>query len=139
MLNDYVAYYPILISNLTWSIKSSGGIDLKFNITNCTQNTIKYVYVTGYCLNAVEDRCHDEISGKTTWTVRCIGPIEPCPTSINNFYEREKSCVGSYHFENPIFYSHVARSIVFSSISIEYMDGKKTTLSEEILKKHRIR
>lgn len=135
-IREYKENNPFMVSNIYWYSNSVGGITVRLSITNCTQNTIKYVSFQGFFLNAVGDRCRNEIGGGTIWKARGVGPIGPCPTTIENHYERYRSCKASYEFDNLTFYSRVADSFRLSSVTIEYTNGSKMTLSGANLNKH---
>ena len=135
LIQMYKKSSPFLIHDISWNSNSAGGITVSLNITNCANQTIKYVTFQGYFLNAVGDRCRNEIGGNTTWKARGVGPIGPCPTTIDNCAERIEDCVGSYTFDNLTFYSRIANTFRLSSVTVEYMNGKKATLSGAELKK----
>ena len=90
----------------------------------------------GYFINAVGDRCRNEIGGSTTWKARGVGPIGPCPTTADNYYDRVKKCDASYNFDNLTFYTRVAHTFRLSSVTVEYTNGKNITLSGANLNKH---
>lgn len=135
-IQEYKENSPFIISYISWSSNSVGGITVYIDITNCTQNTIKYVTFQGYFLNAVGDRCRNEIGGGTMWKARGVGPIGPCPSTIANHYERYRSCEASYTFDNLTFYSRIVNKFKLSSVSVEYTNGRKITLSGANLNKH---
>lgn len=136
LIQIYKEHNPILITDITWSSNSVGGIEVEMKVTNCSQQTIKYITFQGYFENAVGDRCRNEIGGSSTWTGKGIGPIGPGPTSLENFEERMEECEGAYDFDNVSFYSRVAESFTLSSVTIQYMNGKTITLSGQNLRKH---
>lgn len=127
---------PFIISDIYWSANSVGGIEVSLSITNCTQQTIKYVTFQGYFMNAVGDKCWNEIGGGTVWKGRGIGPIGPCPSTIENTPVRFGNNKASYNFDNPTFYSRIADTFRLSSVTVEYTNGKKITLSGANLYKH---
>ena len=109
---------------------------MSLDITNCANQTIKYVTFQGYFLNAVGDKCRNEIGGSTIWKVRGVGPIGPSPTTIDNNYERIQKCKASYDFDDLTFYSRSANTFRLSSVTVEYTNGRKLTLSGANLDKH---
>lgn len=135
-INIYKKYSPFIISDISWTANSVGGIEVSLGITNCTGQTIKYVTFQGYFINAVGDRCRNEIGGSTTWKARGVGPIGPCPTTADNYYDRVKKCDASYNFDNLTFYTRVAHTFRLSSVTVEYTNGKNITLSGANLNKH---
>ena len=136
LIEKYKKLSPFIISDITWDTNSAGGIKVSMTITNCSQQTIKYVTFQGYFKNAVGDKCQNEIGGGTIWRARGVGPIGPCPSNIENCRERMYDCKGSYDFDNLTFYSRVADTFILSSVSIQYMNGKTITLSGTNLDKH---
>lgn len=123
---------PAFIEIFGWNMDSAGGIEVDITFTNCSPQKVKYVYFRGYFLNAVGDRCRNEITGSTEWKYRGVGPINPFPkTSDDSSYGHRHT----YFFSNPKFYSSIAHTFRLSSVTIEYMNGKKTTLSGAELKK----
>lgn len=123
---------PILVNLDEWSTDEVNGITLKVSVINCSMQTIKYITFQLRVFNAVMDPCHNELFGGSVMTFRGIGPIGP----------REKdggineNCTGQYNFDNPVFYSRLAKYLRFSSLTIEYMNGKKQVLTGQNLKAH---
>jgi hypothetical protein len=102
----------------------AGGNEVTIKFTNCGSLIIKYVYFTGYFLNAVGDKCRDEVSGSTVWKYTGVGPVSRIPNTPDRFGPYIK-----YFHSDPLFYSKNARKFRLSSVTIEYMNGKKTVLS----------
>lgn len=127
---------PFIISDISWSANSVGGIEVSLSITNCTGQTIKYVTFQGYFINAVGDKCRNDIGGNTIWKARGVGPIGPCPTTADNYYDRKNNCGAIYSFDDLTFYTRVARTFRLSSVTVEYTNGRKMTLSGANLNKH---
>lgn len=126
------ALSPAFIEIFGWSMDSAGGIEVDITFTNCSSQKVKYVYFRGYFLNAVGDKCRNEITRSTEWKYRGVGPIDPFPkTADDSSYGHRHT----YFFGNPRFYSSIADKFRLSSVTIEYMNGKKFTLSGAELKK----
>ena len=123
---------PAFIEMRGWNMDSAGGIAVDMRFTNCSSQKVKYVYFKGYFLNAVGDKCRNDINGSTEWKYRGVGPISPLP---NTPEEMGYAHVESWHFGNPLFYSTIAVKFRLSSVTIEYMNGKKTVLSGAELNK----
>ena len=102
----------------------AGGNEVTIKFTNCGSLKIKYVYFTGYFLNAVGDKCRDEVSGSTVWKYTGVGPVSRIPNTPDRFGSYIK-----YFHSDPLFYSKNARKFRLSSVTIEYMNGKKIVLS----------
>lgn len=123
---------PAIIKVGGWNMDSAGGIVVDITFTNCTSQKVKYVYFRGYFLNAVGDKCRNDITGSTEWKYRGVGPIDIMPKQLQkNYYPN----VEFWRFGNPKFYSSIAHTFRLSSVTIEYMNGKKTTLAGAELKK----
>ena len=123
---------PAFIHVSGWDMDSAGGITVNIGFTNCSSQTVKYVYFRGYFLNAVGDKCRNEITGSIEWRYRGVGPLNPLPkTREDNKYDH----ADFWNFGNPKFYASTAHTFRLSSVTIEYMNGKKTTLSGAELKK----
>lgn len=117
---------PAFIEMRGWNMDSAGGIAVDIRFTNCSSQEVKYVYFRGYFLNAVGDKCRNDITGSTEWKYRGVGPISPLPKTPE---EMGYAHIESWHFGNPLFYSTIAVRFRLSSVTIEYMNGKKTVLS----------
>ena len=135
-IGTYKKNTPFIISDISWTANSVGGIEVSLSITNCTGQTIKYVTFQGYFINAVGDRCRNDIGGSTTWKARGVGPIGPCPTTADNYYDRKNNCGARYSFDDLTFYTRVAHTFRLSSVTVEYINGRKVTLSGSNLNKH---
>lgn len=123
---------PAIIKVGGWYRDSANGIEVDITFTNCTSQKVKYVYFRGYFLNAVGDKCRNDITRSTEWKYRGVGPIDAMPKELQkNYYPN----VEFWRFGNPKFYSSIAHTFRLSSVTIEYMNGKKTTLSGAELKK----
>lgn len=123
---------PAFIEMTGWNMDSAGGIAVNIRFTNCSSQKVKYVYFRGYFLNAVGDKCRNNITGSTEWKYRGVGPISPLPKTPE---EMGYAHMESWHFGNPLFYSTIAVRFRLSSVTIEYMNGKKTVLSGAELNK----
>ncbi|MDE6013114.1 MAG: hypothetical protein K2G91_10360 [Prevotella sp.] len=135
-IQKYKENQPFIIDEIFWSSNSVGGLYVSLDFQNCTNLTVKYVTFQGYFLNAVGDKCRNEIEGSTIWKARAVGLIGPCPTTIDNHYERLQKCKMSYDFDNPTFYSKIANTFRLSTVTVEYTNGKKIALSGANLNKH---
>lgn len=115
---------PAYIEIKKINMDSAGGNEVSIKFTNCSSQRIKYVYFTGYFLNAVGDKCRNEIDGSTVWKYTGVGPVSRIPDTSDNYGSHIK-----YFNSDPPFYSKTARKLILSSVTIEYMNGKKTVLS----------
>ena len=115
---------PAYIEVKKIKMDNAGGNEVTIKFTNCSSQKIKYVYFTGYFLNAVGDKCRDEINGSTVWKYTGVGPVSRIPNTPDSFGSYIK-----YFHSDPLFYSKNARKFRLSSVTIEYMNGKKAVLS----------
>ena len=136
LIDAYRQCEPVIVQLNSLNSNSVGGIEVSLNVINCATQPIKYITIQGYFTNAVGDKCRNDIGGGFVWKGKGVGPIGPRPTSLENFDERYSLNEANYTFDDLKFYSRVAENFHFSSVSIEYMNGKKITLSGAILKKH---
>ena len=123
---------PAYIEIEGWHRDSANGISIDIAFKNGSSQKVKYVYFKGYFLNAVGDKCRNEINGSTEWKYRGVGPVNALPDTPYDIYYNH---IAHWHFSNPRFYSGTANTFHLSSVTIEYMNGKKTTLSGAELKK----
>ena len=115
---------PAYIEVKKIKMDDAGGNEVTIKFTNCSSLKIKYVYFTGYFLNAVGDKCRNEITGSTVWKYTGVGPVSRIPNAPDRFGSYIK-----YFHSDPLFYSKNARKLRLSSVTIEYMNGKKIVLS----------
>lgn len=114
--------FPIEIMYITCSRPNSvGGVDLNFGFKNISNKEIKYIYLNGYPINAVKDRCYCSIRRYSTTSVRGVGPTK--------YGEK-----GEYSWEN-IWYNSTIDTYIPLSINIEYMNGSKTRINSQQIKK----
>ena len=85
IIADYKKMGPALFKVLGWYMDSAGGITVSIEVTNCSSQRIKYVTFKGYFLNAVGDKCRNEIGGGTEWRGKGVGPIEAFPKTPEDF------------------------------------------------------
>lgn len=103
------------------SMNTVGGLEPFFIISNNSNKTIKYVYLTISFYNAVGDKVANDIGGYTSRDLKLIGPIKPYKFSEYDFSR------------DPVFYSDVATKMKVENMTVEYMDGSK--ISKKINKK----
>ncbi len=135
LMANYRKMSPALFKVFGWYMDSAGGITVSLIVTNCSSQRIKYVTFRGYFLNAVGDKCYNEIGGGTEWRGKGIGPIDAFPKTPEDFLCGNESHIASYDFDNNAFYCRTADTFHLSSVTIEYMNGKKVVLSGAELKK----
>ncbi len=90
---------------------SVGLVELNWTANNNSGKTIKYYSVTGYYYNAVGDPAKNDITGKTSYTVKYVGPVEP----------------GGMLLVSDFGYCSLCREVVLGEITLEYTDGTTDT------------
>jgi len=104
--------YVYSVKNFASYYNSADGLYLAWGATNNSSKAIKYLTFTAEFYNSVGDPAKDSITGKTSKTIRLIGPIEAGE---------------SFYYRKIIGYSTSCSSIKITGITIEYMDGTKIT------------
>lgn len=108
---------PLIIKDVSTSHPNSvGGTDLLFKAMNTFEKDIKYIYISGYPINAVKDKCYCEIRHHSNTTSKGVGPIK----SMDTF---------SYVFDNT-WYNSTIDQYIPTSIKIQYMDGSTLTMNQ---------
>ncbi len=107
---------PLSILGMTYNIDVVGGVEWTVEIKNNSPSTIKYVTLQWSCYNAVGDPIFDEINGSNTVSVRITGPLE--------------SGKSGKYTNTTKFYNHSYSSSLFTTISVEYMDGRIINITD---------
>ncbi|NLC41720.1 MAG: zinc-ribbon domain-containing protein [Erysipelothrix sp.] len=102
---------PITIVNMRYTIDFVGGVEWTFYLRNNTDKEIKYIFLAWDCYNGVDDLIKDEITGKTSVSLKYTGPLAPWATTtlLNNSNK---------------FYNSTYKKSIYTLIEVEYMDGK---------------
>jgi hypothetical protein len=117
---------PIFITEIYKSRPNSvGGVNVDFKFYNSSYRTFKYLefIITPY--NQVGDITSSETNGRSTVTVKGVGPMKP---SV-------KFGIYDYHFfsfEN-IWYNHTINCVKLSKVIITYMDSTEESITGELL------
>jgi len=90
------------------------GTGMEMTFYNPTKKVIKYVHATVVGYNAVNDPVVE--GGKTSHTLKCIGPIDPGDT-------------GTYNFEY-VWFTDIVQTSKLTSIKVQYMDGTEKIISK---------
>ena len=109
---------PVTISNWTSTRDSVGGVEWNFKFTNNTDKVVKYITMEWACYNAVGDPVYDEITGKSTVSVKYTGPLEAGKTT--NLLRN-----------TTLFYSYSYKSAKLAKLTVEFMDGTIICLSSQ--------
>ncbi|WP_042161434.1 hypothetical protein [Paenibacillus gorillae] len=96
-----------------YAINSANGITLTWQVNNLTGKTINYYNVKLSTFNPVGDPSYDEHSGKNTFKLRIVGPIEPDDNLL---------------VFNRFTYQGALESIRIDEVELEYADGTKETV-----------
>lgn len=91
----------------------TNGTGFSFHVYNPTKKTIKYITVHFVGYNAVDDAVTS--MGKTTQTVKCIGPIEPDESA-------------SYSFDY-VWFTDIVEYAKIKSIVVQYTNGTSKTIT----------
>ena len=92
---------------------SADGIFLHWAAKNVTNKTIKYITVTFEFYNAVGDLTKEEITKKTSKTMKLTGPIEPQE---------------AFYIADIIGYSVDCQSVKITNMKVDYMDGTSSNI-----------
>lgn len=90
------------------------GTGVDFTFYNPTKKVVKYVHATVVGMNPVDDPVIE--GGKTSHTLKCIGPINPGET-------------GSYSFEY-VWFTDIVERVKLNSVKVQYMDGTEKIISK---------
>ena len=90
------------------------GTGVEMTFYNPTKKIVKYVHATVVGYNAVNDPVVE--SGKTSHTLKCIGPINPGED-------------GTYNFEY-VWFTDIVETAKLTSIKVQYMDGTEKIISK---------
>jgi len=102
-------------------INSAGGVSFSIEWLNSSTKAIKYVYFTVVPYNRVDDIQSCRISGRSSFTGKVTGPIEPeNPHKIS-------------YWENA-WYNNTISCIEITTVKVEYMDGSSYVYIKEIPK-----
>lgn len=100
---------------------SAGGTGIDVEIRNLSTKTIKYIYFSGYPINAVNDRCFCSIRGCSDITLKGTGPIK--------YGDYQK-----YGWDN-VWYDGDIEKYIPTSITIQYMDGSRVKITKQNINK----
>ncbi len=109
---------PITISEWSWSRDYVGGVEWNFRFTNNTEKTIKYITMEWNCYNVVGDLVYDEITRKSSYSIKYTGPLEAKQTTI-------LLC------NTTLFYSYSYNSAKLTKLQVEFMDGTIIRITDQ--------
>ncbi len=100
------------------SPNSAGGVSINITLKNNSSKTIKYVYMSFYALNAVEDEVYCTIRGEGERILKMTGPISPGATDSG--------------YADCYWYNTSIAKQGFNYFEIEYMDGTSVVFTPEM-------
>lgn len=101
-------------SIFNYSVNSADGIKLTWMANYLGDKTIKYYTVNISTYNAVGDPSYDQISGKSKFSQKYVGPVAKGEEIV---------------MFNLFTYQSALHKIVIDSVDIEYMDGTKVKVN----------
>jgi hypothetical protein len=122
-IDEFVsAGVQVLLNNFTFEVNSAGGLEPLVTIENISRKTIKYTTIESRVFNSVGDPVSDKVGDRSNrMRLKLVGPIESGGT------------VG-YDFESdPPFYNSVASCVEVHKITVEFFDGSKYTMVNDLL------
>lgn len=121
IINKIKNKIPLIVNAINIkSIDSCGGVDLSFSGMNIVNKDIKYIYINGYPINAVGDKCFCHIRKHSNTICKVTGPIKFMQ------YRNET-------FSN-VWYDSTIEEFIPTSIKIQYMDGSISTMNQAKIK-----
>ena len=128
---------PFLMDVKYWSVDHEVTMSLGIQFVNCSKKVVKYVTFKGRFLNRVLDPVRELWKGGYTWSATGIGPMYPAPRTPEEYEHPQGKYDGKIEFENLYYFypRNVASIIEVTSVTIEYMDGTKRTVTGNELKK----
>lgn len=100
-------------TNFNYKVNTADGVKLTWVAKNLTNKTIKYYTLKISTYNAVGDPSYDDMSRKSKFSQRYVGPVKPGETLV--FYDL-------------FTYQQALSTITIDEIVLEYMDGTKETI-----------
>jgi hypothetical protein len=103
---------PFGVMDFYYSVNSANGVNLDWWADNLSGKIIKYCTLTVSTYNAVGDPSYDEINGKSKFSLKIVGPVNPG---------------GSIGWNGLFSYQPVVSKIVIDELYLEFMDGTSVT------------
>lgn len=83
---------PVELMNFIVESNSADGISVTFGFRNNSGKQVKYIDLTVTAYNRVGDRAYDIITGKSSFNLRVVGPLDPFTLTKNgNWYTSTSS------------------------------------------------
>ena len=113
---------PLIVKRFNHTVNSAGGVEPKFSLENISSRSFKYISISLRGFNPVGDPLTGTISGEDVHIARLVGPIE-------------SGEIVPFSFEDhPLFYHRATRCIEIRKIEIEFMDGGKFTMVDDLVR-----
>ncbi|MFX3631960.1 MAG: hypothetical protein ACE3L7_07755 [Candidatus Pristimantibacillus sp.] len=100
-------------TDFEYGMNSADGITLTWYVNNLSGKKINYYTVKVSTFNAVGDPSYDQHSGKSTFSLKYVGPIEP---------DEELGVFNLFTYQGAL------DSITIDEVDLEYADGTKETV-----------
>ena len=121
IINKIKNKIPLIVNAINIkSIDSCGGVDLSFSGMNIVNKDIKYIYINGYPINAVGDKCFCHIRKHSNTICKVTGPIK--------FMQYRNETFSNVWDDSTI------EEFIPTSIKIQYMDGSISTMNQAKIK-----
>lgn len=121
VINKIKNKLPFIIETINTSLPNSvGGVDLSFSGINITNKDVKYIYINGYPINAVGDKCFCHIRKHSNTTCKITGPIK--------FMQYKNEIF------NNVWYDSTIKEFIPTSIKIQYTDGSLSIMNQAKIK-----
>ena len=136
-IETYKYMDPFLMDVTSWFVDNEITMSLNIRFVNCSNKIAKYVTFKGRFLNRVHDPVRELWKGGYTWSATGIGPMYPAPRSIEEYENPQGKYEGKIGFTN-LYYFYPRNAVSYievTSVTIEYMDGTKRTITGNELKK----
>ncbi len=128
---------PFMIDVKSWYVDNEVTMSLDIQFTNCSRKIVKYVTFSGRFLNRVNDPVRELRKGGYKWKATGIGPVYPAPQSVEEYKNPQEKFQRKVEFNNLYYFypRNIVDRIEIISVTIEYMDGTKNTITGKELKK----
>lgn len=137
-IENYEQKDPFILDVMSWFVDNEITMSLNVRFTNCSKKVVKYVTMKGRFYNRVHDPVRELWKGGYEWRAVGIGPLYPAPRTIEEYdnpqgkYEGKSEFTNLYYFYN----RNVVSTIEVTSVTIEYMDGTKRSITGKELQNH---
>jgi hypothetical protein len=102
-------------------VNSADGVSFSIEWLNTSSKAIKYIYFTVVPYNSVEDIVSCQINGRSSFTGKVTGPVEPENPHMISFWENA-------------WYNNTISCIEITKVGVEYIDGSSYVYVREIPK-----